>query len=220
MTIWNWTTNCQDVFDVLKGTFVTVLVLAHWDPEAPITVETNTLDYALATILSIYVKRDIYPVAFYSRTFNQAELNYDIHDKKLLTIYKAFRKWHHYLEGTLGPIDVVINHKNLTYFSGSKLLTRRQVYWSKYLAQFNLLIQFRPGRLGKKPDTLMQRPDLYPTKETQSPESANLYNYRPLFIWEQLAFTTRMAYLDSSPSSSKKPLDIESLHIDIRRSLL
>ena len=147
-------------------------------------------------------------------------MNYDIRDKKLLTIYKAFRKWHHYLEGTLGPIDVVTNHKNLTYFSGSKLLTRRQVYWSKYLAQFNLLIQFRPGRLGKKPDTLMQRPDLYPTKETQSPESANLYNYRLLFIWEQLAFTTRIAYLDSSPSSSKKPLDIESLHIDIRRSLL
>jgi len=42
-------------------------------------------------------------------------------------------------------------------------------------------LAFLQGHLGKKPDTLTQRPDLYPTKETQSPESANLYNYCPLF---------------------------------------
>jgi len=86
--------------------------------------------------------------------FNQAELNYDVHDKELLTIYEAFKKWYHYLEGTLGPIDVVTDHKNLIYFSGSKLLTRRQACWSEYLAQFNLLIRFRPGHLGKKPNAL------------------------------------------------------------------
>ena len=151
--------------------------------------------------------------------FNQAELNYDVHDKELLTIYEAFKKWYHYLEGTLGPIDVVTDHKNLIYFSGSKLLTRRQACWSEYLAQFNLLIRFRPGHLGKKPNALTWRPDLYPTKGTQPPESTNLYNYCPLFTQEQLAFITRIAHLDSPPSSSKKPLDIKSLHIDIRRSL-
>ena len=107
---------------------------------------------------------------------------------------------------------MVTNHKNLIYFSGSKLLTRRQVRWSEYLAQFNLLIRFRPERLGKKPDALMWRPDLYPTKGTQPPKS--------LFTQEQLALTTRMAHLDSPPSSLKKPLDIESLHNNIRWSLL
>jgi len=77
---------------MLKRTFIAVPVLAHWDPEAPVTVEMNASDHVLAAILSIYVKGDIYSIAFHSRTFNSAELNYDIHDKELLAIYEAFKK--------------------------------------------------------------------------------------------------------------------------------
>ena len=28
-SMWDWTTKCQDAFDVLKGAFITALVLAH-----------------------------------------------------------------------------------------------------------------------------------------------------------------------------------------------
>jgi len=119
---------------VCKYNLLHALVLAYWDPEAPITVETDTSDHALVAILSIHIKRDIHPVTFHSKMFNQAELNYDVHDKELLAIYEAFKKWHHYLKGTPGPIDVVTDHKNLIYFSGSKLLTRQQAHWSEYLA--------------------------------------------------------------------------------------
>src|SRR5260370_18013712 len=33
--------------------------------------------------------------------------------------------------------------------------------WAKFLSHVNLRIHFRPGRLGAKPDALMQRPDVY-----------------------------------------------------------
>ena len=39
---------------------------------------------------------EIRPIAFLSRTFSGAELNYDVHDKELLAIYEAFRSWHHF----------------------------------------------------------------------------------------------------------------------------
>jgi len=55
-------------------------------------MKTNTSDRALATILSIYLGKEIYPIAFHSRTFNDAELSYNIHDKELLAIFKAFKK--------------------------------------------------------------------------------------------------------------------------------
>ena len=51
-------------------------------------------------------------------------------------------------------IDVVTDHKNLEYFTTTKVLTRQQVHWSEYLSAFNMAIRFRPGRLGRKPDTL------------------------------------------------------------------
>ena len=63
---------------------------------------------------------------------------------------------------TLIPIHVLTDHKNLEYFSTTKVLTRRQARWSEYLAQFNLTIRFRPGKLGTKPDSLTRHWDVYP----------------------------------------------------------
>jgi len=41
----------------------------------------------------------------------------------LLAIFEAFKKWRHYLEGSTFPVDVVTDHKNLEYFSTTKILT-------------------------------------------------------------------------------------------------
>ena len=98
-------------------------------------METNASDYALAIILSIVNEdNEVHPVAFHSHTFTAAELNYNTHDKELLAIFKAFKIWWHYLEGLAYPIDIVIDHKNLEYFSTTKILTWRQVQWSEYLS--------------------------------------------------------------------------------------
>ena len=59
------------------------------------------MDYALAVILSIVNKdNEVHPVAFHSRTFTAAELNYNTHDKELLAIFEAFKIWRHYLSGS------------------------------------------------------------------------------------------------------------------------
>ena len=142
-------------FQKLKDVFVSAPVLMHWQLDLPIVVETDASDYALAGILSIITSdAEIHSVAFLSRTFSATELNYDVHNKELLAIFEAFKSWRQYLEGSATPIDVVTDHKNLEYFATTKRLTRRQARWSDYLSQFNLIIQFWPGRLGRKPDGL------------------------------------------------------------------
>lgn len=116
-------------------------------------MESDASDYAIAAILSIInPDSEVHLVAFLSRTLTPPECNYDVHDKELLAIYKAFKTWRHYLEGSAIPIDVVTDHKNLEYFTTTKILTRRQARWSEYLCAFNLAIRFRPGKLGVKPD--------------------------------------------------------------------
>jgi len=160
---WNFDDDCKIAFNTLKQAFISTLILTHWVPDAQLVMETDASDYALAAILSILTKdNEIHLVAFHSRTFSTPELNYDVHDKELLAIFEAFKIWRHYLEGSASPIDVVTDHKNLEYFSTTKVLTRRQARWSEYLSQFNLVIRFRPGRLGTKPDALTRRWDVYP----------------------------------------------------------
>jgi len=155
-TPWNFSDECRTAFNMLKKAFTTAPVLTHWMPDTPITVETDASDYALAAVLSITTPTSgkMHPIAFHSRTFSEPERNYDVHDKELLAIFEAFKRWRHYLEGSGTPIDVVTDHRNLQYFSMTKILTRRQARWSEYLSGFHLIIRFRPGKLGTKPDAL------------------------------------------------------------------
>ena len=157
-------------------------MLVHWVPDAQIVIETDTFDYVLGAILSIYsADSDIHLIAFYSHTFSTPELNYDIHDKELLAIFEAFKIWWHYLEGPHLPVDIITDHKNLTYFSTTKILTRQQARWSEYLSQFNLIVCFCPGHLGAKPDALTRCSDIYPKGENSGYTDANLHNFRPIF---------------------------------------
>ena len=86
-------------------------------------METDTSDYALAAILFIInEKNKVHSVAFHARTFTTVELNYDTHDKRLLAIFEAFKIWWYYLEGPAYSINIVMDHKNLEYFSTTKIL--------------------------------------------------------------------------------------------------
>jgi len=117
-TSWNFDDECRMAFNTLKQAFTFAPILMHWVLDTQLVIETNALDYARATILSIMTKdNEIYPIAFHSRTFSTPELNYDIYDKELLTIFEAFKIWQHYLKGSASLINVVTDHKNLEYFS-------------------------------------------------------------------------------------------------------
>ena len=93
-TLWNFDDNCCFAFQTLKDAFNTAPVLTHWKPGHSLIVETDASSYALAGILSMQDNDSkIRPIAFLSQTFSGAELNYDVHDKELLAIYKAFHSW-------------------------------------------------------------------------------------------------------------------------------
>jgi len=187
-TPWNFDDNCHFAFQTLKDAFITAPVLTHWKPGHSLIVETDASDYTLAGILSMQDNdSEIRPIAFVSRTFSGAKLNYDVHDKELLAIYEAFRSWHHYLEGASSQIDVVTDHKYLQYFATTKLLSQRQARWSEYLSAFNMVIRFWPGCLGTKPDALTRRPDLYPSGEKGDYGKVNPHNLKPIFSSEQLS---------------------------------
>jgi len=78
------------VFELLKATFTTALVLVYWDLELLLVLETNVLNHIIAVILFTYIKEDLHSIAFYSRTLNTTKLNYNVYNKELFVIYKAF----------------------------------------------------------------------------------------------------------------------------------
>ena len=151
----------QQAFQTLKLAFTTAPILAHFDPDREAWLETDASDYVVAAVLSQKDTQGILrPVAFMSKKMSPQECNYEIYDKELLAIIRAFEEWHPELAGTPveDPIRVITDHKNLEYFMTTKQLNRRQARWAEFLSEFNFRITYRPGRLGTKPDSLTRRP--------------------------------------------------------------
>src|SRR5882724_4900274 len=219
-TLWHFSDECHSTFEALKKVFTTALVLTHWIPDTQITVETDASNYALAAVLSIMTPNsELHPIAFHSQMFSAPELNYNVHDKDLLAIFEAFKRWRHYLKGSALLIDVVTNHQNLQYFSMTKILTRHQARWSEYLSGFNLIIHFHPGKLGTKPDALTRRWDIYLKEGNSDYASVNPQNFRLVFTSEQLASSLRATTLSIPVLRGSLIMDAEKLHSDIRSQL-
>lgn len=153
-----WTPEANFAFEALKTAFTSAPVLAHFDSERNIIVETDASDYVSAGVLS---QRDdlgiLHPVAFFSKKHSPAECNYEIYDKELLAIIRCFEEWRPHLESAKDAIQVLCDHKNLEYFMSTKMLNRRQARWSEFLSRFEFKINFRPGKQGGKPDALTRR---------------------------------------------------------------
>ena len=158
-----WNNACQEALDLLKQRFTSAPILAHFDYEKECIVETDASDNVSAGVLSQYGEDGkLHPVAFFSRKHSPQEINYEIYDKELLAIIKAFKEWRPMLKGASLPIKILTDHRNLQYFMTTKQLSRRQARWSEYLSRFNFVIQFCPGKLGAKPNALTRRSGAFP----------------------------------------------------------
>jgi len=104
------------------------------------------------------------PVAFHSRKFQPAEINYEIDDKELLAIVDAFKPWRRYCEGAMYQVQVYSDHQNLEYFTTTKVLNRRQARWAQELAGIDFRIYYRPGTQIGKPEALSRRSEYRPKK--------------------------------------------------------
>jgi hypothetical protein len=96
--VFTWETTQQKAFDQLKTAFTTAPVLIHFDPAKPIRVETDASGVACGGVLSQPYewpakdgrKAEYRPVAFWSRKFSPAEMNYGTPDQELMAIVKCF----------------------------------------------------------------------------------------------------------------------------------
>jgi hypothetical protein len=92
----------------LKKSFVSAPILSHFDPKRKIVVETDVSNLVIIRVLSQYDDDDIiYPVAYFSRKYSPAEINYEIYDEELLIIICAFTEWCSLLEGFPHTIEVI-----------------------------------------------------------------------------------------------------------------
>lgn len=155
---WNYTNECNDAFEELKKYLTTSPTLAHYDFNKPSRVETDASEGVIAGILSQPDDVGFYrPIGFFSKTMLPAEINYEIHDKEMLAIVRAFNHWRPEFQGTPKAIEVFTDHKALEVFMTTKQLNGRQARWAETLAAYNFEIAYRPGVRNQLADALSRR---------------------------------------------------------------
>ena len=84
----------------MKKRFIEELVLAALDLDKKMRMEADASDYAIGRVLSMKCEDKLWrPVAFLSKSLNEMERNYEIHDKEMLAIIRGLEAWRHLLEG-------------------------------------------------------------------------------------------------------------------------
>jgi len=114
---WEWTERQEKAFRELKEQFTKEPVLVALDLDKKLRVEVDASDYAMGGVLSMEGKDGKWkPVAFLSKSLNETERNYEIHDKEMLAIIRGLEAWRHLLEGAQFKFEIWMDHKNLEYF--------------------------------------------------------------------------------------------------------
>jgi len=114
---WSWGERQQIAFEELKERFTTEPVLVIPDLNKKMRVEADALDFATGGVLLMKCEDEKWrPVAYISKSLNEAERNYQIHDKEMLAIIRCLEAWRHFLEGIKDRFEIWMDHKNLEYF--------------------------------------------------------------------------------------------------------
>jgi hypothetical protein len=126
-------------------------------PDYEIYVTTDASDTCSGAVLSFGPSWEAArPVAFNSSTFKGAELNYPVHEKELLAMIRALKKWRSDLIGS--PFFVFTDHKPLENFDNQRDLSHRQARWMEFLSQYDAQFVYVRGDRNSVADALSRCP--------------------------------------------------------------
>ncbi|KAL2888509.1 retrovirus polyprotein [Ceratocystis lukuohia] len=143
-----WSSEVEESFQTLKSAFQDDKMLGNWDSEEQTWLETDASGVGIGAM-------------------NAAEQNYGIHDKELLAVIEATRKWRGEVR-SLKEFTLIVDHKNLEYFRTKRILSERQVRWMQHMEELPPFTTIhRPGRLAVVPDALSRKDEFDDLKERE-----------------------------------------------------
>jgi hypothetical protein len=130
----------EEAFQILKQKLVIAPMLVQPNITKPFEVYCDASNVGLGCVLM----QDRHVIAYASRQLKNAEVNYPTHDLELAAVVHALKIWRHYLFGQ--PCMIFTYHKSLRYFFTQSELNMRQRRWLELIKDYDLNIQYHPGK--------------------------------------------------------------------------
>ncbi|CAA7023830.1 unnamed protein product [Microthlaspi erraticum] len=146
-----WSAECEESFSQLKEMLTTTPVLALPEPGKPYMVYTDASGIGLGCVLM----QEGRVIAYASRQWQGSERNRPTHDLELGAVIFALKIWRSYLLGE--TVQVFTDHKSLQHIFTQPMMNARQTRWVEFLADYQVSINYHPGKANLVADALSRR---------------------------------------------------------------
>ncbi|KAK8538781.1 hypothetical protein V6N12_034489 [Hibiscus sabdariffa] len=146
-----WSEDRQRSFDQLKQALTHAPVLVQPESGKEFIVYSDASHSGLGCVLL----QGENVIAYASRQLKPHELNYPTHDLELATVVFALKIWRHYLYGE--KCHMFTDHKSLKYLLTQKDLNLRQRTWMELLKDYDLVIDYHPGKANVVVDAFSRK---------------------------------------------------------------
>ena len=168
----NWTAECENSFQILKGSLQATPILRYPDPEASYMLYTDASKYAYAGVLTQGVDGTDHPITYVSGLFRGSQLNWATLTKEAYAIYMSVKKLSFYID--TAKIIVKSDHLPLKKFLEKNTMNAKVNNWAVELESQNITFEYIPGIRNTLADTLSRLiemdEDIKPTPEEDGKE--------------------------------------------------
>lgn len=154
---WHWGSEQENAFETLKSRLIERPVLGIYDKDARTELHTDASRTGLGGILMQYQKDgSLKPIAYFSRVTSNEEKNYHSYELETLAVVESLKRFRIYLTGI--PVKVVTDCAALRTTLVKKDLIPRIARWWLTIQDFDLEIEYRPGKRMQHVDALSRNP--------------------------------------------------------------
>ena len=173
----NWSTECDKCFHMLKDYLQEALILRYPDPAADYILYTDASKYAYAGVLTQSIDRTDHPVAYMSGLFRGSQLNWAALTKEAYAIYMSVKKLSFYLDSA--QITLRSDHLPLKKFLEKNTMNAKVNNWAVELESQNINFEFIAGTKNVLADTLSRLIEFDDSIKLPEEEPGYEFGYTP-----------------------------------------
>ena len=173
----NWTTECDKCFHILKDYLQEAPILRYPDKSADYILYTDASKYAYAGILTQTIDGTDHPVAYTSGLFRGSQLNWAALTKEAYAIYMSVKKLSFYLDSA--QITLRSDHLPLKKFMEKNTMNAKVNNWAVELESQNINFEFIAWTKNVLTDTLSRLIELDENIKLPEEEPGYEFGYTP-----------------------------------------
>ena len=208
----NWSTECDKCFHMLKDYLQEAPILRYPDPTADYILYTDASKYAYAGVLTQSIDGTDHPVAYMSGLFRGSQLNWAALTKEAYAIYMSVKKLSFYLDSA--QITLRSDHLPLKKFLEKNTMNAKVNNWAVELESQNINFEFIAGTKNVLADTLSRLIEFDESIKLPDKEPGYEFGYTPFEELPPASVTVIEEVIINENQGDQSPESLKIQHND------